>query len=65
MKHKKWVLAVTKEDYSKYEVTDIMSESVEKILPYVDYLNRGLETGIPADMRKQLDELKEAYAAKM
>ena len=41
MKHKKWVLAVMWGEFSEYRVTDMMSESVDKVIQYADYLNRG------------------------
>lgn len=65
MKYKKWILAVMNNDSTAYEVTDVMSDNVEKIIQYADYLNlvnSGKE--IEAGMLERLEQLRMCYEMK-
>ncbi|MDY3249608.1 MAG: hypothetical protein SOX32_04590 [Candidatus Choladocola sp.] len=64
MKHKKWVLAVMWGNFSEYRVTDMMSENVDKVIQYADYLNRGaigpsLDQRSIAALEKLKNDMKE------
>lgn len=64
LKHKKWILAVICGDFSEYYVTELMSENVELIIQYADYLNKGIiGSAIDQKRRKILDTLRETYSA--
>ncbi len=69
-KHKKWVLALVCEQSGEYQVTDLMSENVNKVICYADYLNgkrmaRAEETGLPVGLKAAevvlLDQTKKKY----
>lgn len=62
MRYKKWILAVVNEDFTAYEVTDVMSDYVEQIIQYADYLNLGREAvGLDPKMKELLDAKKRQY----
>lgn len=62
MKYKKWILAVMNESCTAYEVTEVMSESAEKIILYTEYLNEGKgEAKLDGKTKELLDGLKAAY----
>ncbi len=62
LKHRKWILAVIRGDFTEYQVTDVMSENVDLMVQYADYLNNG-KAGSSVDARcmAMLDSLKERY----
>lgn len=73
VKHRKWVLALVCAQTGEYQVTDLMSESVDKITLYANYLNgkpmvRAEETGLPVGLGVSdlglLDQTKEIYHMK-
>lgn len=65
MKHKKWILAVMNNDSTAYEVTDVMSDNVKKIIQYADYLNLvNSGKGIEAGMLERLEQLRLCYEMK-
>lgn len=66
LKYKKWILAVMNPDFTEYEVTDVMSDYVEKIIQYADYLNTGKgETAIEKPVLGKLEQLKLQYEKKI
>ena len=58
VKHRKWILAVMSEDFAEYEVTDIMSDDVNRIVQYADYLNGRIPD---KSVLSRLDSMKEKY----
>ena len=64
LKYKKWILAVVPRDFSEYQVTDLMSDNVELIIQYADYLNKGIAGSLIDDRKKALlEETREIYRA--
>lgn len=62
LKYNKWVLAVMRQNFAEYQVTDLMSENVNKIIQYADYLNKGtVDATMDAKSLIMLDQLKEKY----
>lgn len=64
MKYRKWILTVMSEDFTEYEVTDIMSDDVWRVVQYADYLNGKIPENIIKDksMLSTLDSVKERYS---
>lgn len=63
LKYKKWVLAVIRGDFSEYQVTDLMSDNVELIIQYADYLNKGtVGSSIDRKIRTLLEKVREQYS---
>ena len=63
LKYKKWVLAVIRGDFSEYQVTELMSENVELIIQYADYLNKGtVGSSIDHRKREMLENVRERYS---
>ena len=62
LKYRKWILSVIKGDFSEYQVTELMSENVELIIQYADYLNKGL-IGNLIDKKQAaiLEQVKQQY----
>lgn len=58
---KKWKLGVIHDDCKNYDVTELESEHVEKIVAYADYMNRGWKNGMNEKTLSQLEELKHEY----
>lgn len=58
---RKWKLSVIYDDCMSYDVTEIESEHVEKILSYTAYMNEDIPDGIDPAMLTQLSELKDKY----
>lgn len=59
LKYNKWVLAVMNDDATGYEVTSVMSDYVEKIIQYADYLNLGKgEAKLDAKELEKLEKLR-------
>lgn len=56
-----WILSVLHDDCMTYEVTDIESKHVEKILSYAAYMNHGITDGIDSVALERLSELKDKY----
>ena len=54
--HRKWVLSVVRGTFEEYQVTDLMSENVDMIIQYADYLNHGRK-GAALD-NKSIDRLE-------
>lgn len=64
LKYKKWILAVVPRDFSEYQVTELMSDNVELIIQYADYLNKGVIGSLIDDKKKaQLEQVRERYHA--
>lgn len=61
MNTKKWKLCVIYDDCMSYDVTDIESEHVEKVLAYAAYMNDGITRNIDSATLLQLSELKSKY----
>lgn len=62
LKHNKWVLAVMRGNFAEYRVTDLMSENVNKIIQYADYLNSGkADASMDRKSIVMLEKLKEEY----
>lgn len=62
LKHNKWVLAVMRRNFAEYQVTDLMSENVNKIIQYADYLNSGkVDASMDRKSIVMLEKLKEEY----
>ena len=61
MNTKKWKLCVIYDDCMSYDVTDIESEHVEKVLTYAAYMNDGIKQNIDSATLLQLSELKSKY----
>lgn len=63
MKYRKWILTVMSEDFSEYEVMDIMSDDVWRLVQYANYLNGKIPENKNKDksMLSTLDSLKEKY----
>lgn len=65
LKHKKWVLAVMRQNFAEYQVTELMSENVDKIIQYADYLNKGKVTSsLDGKSLAMLERLKEQYESR-
>ena len=63
LKYKKWVLAVIRGDFSEYQVTDLMSENVELIIQYADYLNKGtVGSSIDSGKQDMLENVRAKYS---
>ncbi len=58
---KKWVLSVMHDDCMSYDVTDLESDSIDKILYYVDFMNNGVCDGIDPETLERLNQLKGQY----
>ena len=63
MKHGKWVLAVMSDDFARYQVTDIMSDDVNRVVRYADYLNGKIppERITDKSLLEKLDAMEERY----
>lgn len=61
IKSRQWKLCVLLDDCMSYEVTNIESEHVERILSYAAYLNHGSAEGIDSVTLVRLSELKSKY----
>lgn len=60
LKYNKWVLAVMNDDATGYEVTSVMSDYVEKVIQYADYLNLGKGAAkLDAKELQRLEELRQ------
>lgn len=58
---REWKLCVLYNDCMSYEVTNIESEHVERILACAAYMNDGIVEGIDSTMLARLSELKNKY----
>lgn len=58
---RKWKLCILYDDCMTYDVTDLESEHVERILSYAAYMNDGVKEGIDSDMISRLSKLKNKY----
>lgn len=62
LKHQKWVLAVVHDDFTDYQVTEVMSANVDLMVQYADYLNKGkVGSGMDARCLEMLERLRELY----
>ena len=61
MNTKRWLLCVLYDDCLSYDVTEIESENVEKILTYAAYMNDGITGNIDSVTLEQLSKLKNRY----
>lgn len=65
MKYKKWILAVMNDSLTSYEVTEVMSDSPEKIIMYTEYMNEGKgEKLLDMQTKAMLDGMLEKYGYK-
>ncbi len=58
---REWKLCILYDDCMSYDVTNIESEHVERILSYAAYMNDGITEGIDSVTLARLTELKNKY----
>lgn len=58
---RRWKLCVLHDDCMTYDVTEVESEHVERILSYAAYMNGEITEGIDSAVLVQLSKLRNKY----
>ncbi len=61
---KNWILSVLHDDCLSYDLTEVQSENVDKILCYIEFMNGGASDGIDPVTLDKLLRLKEQYGVR-